>query len=199
MKTMKVKETLKVKVEGKELQIEKGTPLGKVFELAGVKDALGGKLGDRIIDLQTPLLEGGEIKPIYRKDPESLEIMRHSLAHIMAQALKELYGTEKVHLGVGPTTDEGFYYDVEVEGHRITEEDLPKIEEKMREIIKRDYPILRRELEREEALELFDRLKEKYKIDIIRNIPPEDIISVYQQGEFIDLCRGPHLPSTGKA
>jgi len=93
--------------------------------------------------------------------------MRHSLAHIMAQALKETYGDDKVHLGVGPTTEDGFYYDVEIEGVRISEEDLPKIEKKMREIISRNYPILRRELTRE--------------------------------GEFIDLCKGPHLPSTGKA
>ncbi len=199
MGTMKVKDKVKITIDGKEVEVEKGTPLGKVFELAGIKDALGGKLGDRIIDLQTPIREGGQIKPIYRNDPESLEIMRHSLAHIMAQALKELYGTTKVHLGVGPTTEEGFYYDVEVEGHRITEEDLPKIEEKMREIIKRDYPILRKELEREEAIKLFEELKEKYKVEIIKDISPDDVISVYQQGDFIDLCRGPHLPSTGKA
>ncbi len=199
MKTMKAKEKIRVSIEGKDYEVERGTPLGKIFELAGIKEALGGKIGEEIIDLQTPVNEGGEIKPIYRGDPESLEILRHSLAHIMAQALKELYGAEKVHLGVGPTTEEGFYYDVEVEGHRITEEDLPKIEEKMREIIRRDYPILRRELEREEAIKLFEKLKEKYKIDIINRIPPEEAISVYQQGDFIDLCRGPHLPSTGKA
>jgi len=196
---MEIKEKIKVLIDGKEYEVEKGTTLGKIFELAGVKDALGGKFGERIIDLQTPVLESGDIKPIYKKDPESLEILRHSLAHIMAQALKELYGTEKVHLGIGPTTEEGFYYDVEVEGHRITEEDLPKIEEKMKEIIKRDYPILRRELEREEAIKLFERLKEKYKIDIIGRIPPEEVISVYEQGDFIDLCKGPHLPSTGRA
>ncbi len=199
MKTMKAKEKIRVSIEGKDYEVERGTPLGKIFELAGIKEALGGKIGEEIIDLQTPVNEGGKIKPIYRGDPESLEILRHSLAHIMAQALKELYGAEKVHLGVGPTTEEGFYYDVEVEGHRITEEDLPKIEEKMREIIRRDYPILRRELEREEAIKLFEKLKEKYKIDIINRIPPEEAISVYQQGDFIDLCRGPHLPSTGKA
>ncbi len=196
---MKVKEKIKVSIEGKEIEVEKGTPLGEIFKIAGIEDALGGKIGDRIIDLQTPVMEGGEIKPVRKSDPESLEILRHSLAHIMAQALKELYGTEKVHLGVGPTTEEGFYYDVEVEGHRITEDDLPKIEEKMREIIKRDYPILRKELEREEAIKLFEKLKEKYKIEIINRIPPEEVISVYEQGDFIDLCKGPHLPSTGKA
>ena len=192
-------EKIKVVVKGKEYEVEKGTPLGKIFEIAGIKDALGGVINGKIIDLQTPVRESGEIKPVYKGSKESLEIMRHSLAHIMAQALKELYGAKKVHLGVGPTTEEGFYYDVEVDGHKITEEDLPKIEKKMKEIIERDYPILRKELSREEAIKLFEELKEKYKIDIIKNIPEDEIISVYEQGDFIDLCKGPHLPSTGKA
>ena len=192
-------EKIKVFIEGKEIEVEKGTPLGEVLKRAGIRDALGGKLGDEILDLQTPVREGGELKPVFKGDPESLEILRHSLAHIMAQALKEIYGTRKVHLGVGPTTEEGFYYDVEVEGHRITEEDLPKIEEKMREIIRRDYPILRREISREEAIKLFEDLKEKYKIEIINRIPQDEVISVYEQGDFVDLCKGPHLPSTGQA
>ncbi len=192
-------ESIRITINGKEYEVEKGMPLGELFKLAGVKKAIGGKLGDRILDLQSPVTEPGEIKPITRKDAESLEILRHSLAHIMAQALKEIYGDKRVHLGVGPTTEEGFYYDVEVEGHSVTEEDLPKIEKKMREIIKRDYPILRHELSREEAVKLFKELGEKYKIDIISKIPPEEVISVYKQGDFIDLCRGPHLPSTGRA
>ncbi len=190
---------IRVLIDGREILVDRGTPLGEVLRSAGVEGAIGGKIGDRILDLQTPVTEGGEIKPIFKGDPDSLEILRHSLAHIMAQALKEIYGAEKVHLGVGPTTEEGFYYDVEVEGHTVTEEDLPKIEEKMREIIRRDYPILRREIGREEAIKLFEDLKEKYKIDIINRIPPEEVISVYEQGEFVDLCKGPHLPSTGQA
>ncbi len=198
MKTMSVKEKVRVRVNGKDLDVESGTPLGEIFRRAGVEGALGGRLGDRIMDLQTPVYESGEIKPIYRNDPESLEILRHSLAHILAQALKELYGAEKVHLGIGPPTEEGFYYDVEVEGHRVTEEDLPRIEEKMREIVRRDYPIVREELDRETALSLFERLKEKYKVEIINRIPPDEPITVYRQGGFVDLCRGPHLPSTGR-
>ncbi len=194
-----MEEKIRVFIDGKEIEVDRGTPVGEVLKIAGVEGAIGVKLEDKILDLQTPLREGGNLKPVFEGDPEGLEIMRHSLAHIMAQALKELYGTEKVHLGVGPTTEEGFYYDVEVEGHRITEEDLPRIEEKMREIIKRDYPILRRELSREEAIRLFEGLKERYKIDIINSIPPDEVISVYQQGDFVDLCKGPHLPSTGRA
>jgi len=188
---------LRVVLNGKEYEVEEGKKLGDFFKEVGIEGALGAKLGGTIIDLQTPIRESGEFVPIYRQDPESLEIMRHSLSHIMAQALKEIYGREVVHLGVGPTTEEGFYYDVEVEGTRIREEDLPKIEQKMKEIVERNYPILRRELDRDSALRLFERLKEHYKLDIIRRIDPQDVISVYEQGDFIDLCRGPHVPSTG--
>jgi threonyl-tRNA synthetase len=187
---------LRVVLNGKEYGVEEGKKLGDFFKEVGIEGALGAKLGGTIIDLQTPIRESGELVPIYRQDPESLEIMRHSLSHIMAQALKEIYGREVVHLGVGPTTEEGFYYDVEVEGTRIREEDLPKIEQKMKEIIERNYPILRRELDRESAVKLFEQLKEHYKLDIIRRIDPQDVISVYEQGDFIDLCRGPHVPST---
>jgi threonyl-tRNA synthetase len=188
---------LRVVLNGKEYEVEEGKRLGDFFKEVGIEGALGAKLGGKIIDLQTPIRESGELVPIYKGDPESLEIMRHSLSHIMAQALKEIYGKEVVHLGVGPTTEEGFYYDVEVEGTRIREEDLPKIEQKMKEIIERNYPILRRELDRDSAIRLFEQLKEHYKLDIIKRIDPHDVISVYEQGDFVDLCRGPHVPSTG--
>jgi threonyl-tRNA synthetase len=188
---------LRVVLNGKEYEVEEGKKLGDFFKEVGIEGALGAKLGGKIIDLQTPIRESGELVPIYKEDPESLEIMRHSLSHIMAQALKEIYGKDVVHLGVGPTTEEGFYYDVEVEGTRIREEDLPKIEQKMKEIIERNYPILRRELDRDSAIRLFEQLKEHYKLDIIKRIDPHDVISVYEQGDFVDLCRGPHVPSTG--
>ncbi len=190
-------EKVQVRINDKELLVDKGTSLGEVFKALGIEDAIGGKSGSRLIDLLTPIRENIEIVPIFRQDPESLEIMRHTLSHIMAQALKELYGYEKVHLGVGPTTEEGFYYDVEVEGHTISSEDLPKIEEKMREIISRNYPLFRKELSREEAIKLFSDMKENYKLDIIARIDPQDTISVYGQDGFTDLCRGPHVPSTG--
>ncbi len=187
----------KVVFNGVEYNVKEGTTVGQFFERVGVRDALGAKLNGKILDLQTPIRENGHIAPIYQKDPESLEIMRHSLSHIMAQALKEIYGKEVVHLGVGPTTEEGFYYDVEVEGVRIKEEDLPKIEERMKDIVKRNLPILRKELGREQAIELFESLKEHYKLDIIKRIDEQDVISVYEQGDFVDLCRGPHVPYTG--
>jgi len=164
------------------------------------KKIIGGIFNREIIDVHTPMNESGELKLITKKDKESLELLRHSLAHIMAQALKELYGDTKVHLGIGPTTEHGFYYDIEVEDKRLTEEDLPKIEEKMKEIINKNCEIQREELPREEALKLFEDKKEIYKLDIIQNqIAENEPISVYKQCEFIDLCRGPHLPSTGEA
>lgn len=165
-----------------------------------IKGVVGGIFNGEIIDIHTPIKKDGSIRFLTKKDSESLEILRHSLAHIMAQALKELYGDENVHLGIGPTTEHGFYYDVEVEGKRLTEDDLPVIEEKMKEIIKRDCSIKRYELPRAEALDLFEKKREIYKIDIIKHqIPENEPISVYQQCEFIDLCRGPHIPSTGEA
>jgi len=160
------------------------------------KDIIGISIDGIIYDLQTPIHHGGTLKPITKQDKESLDILRHSLAHIMAQALKEIYGDEKVHLGIGPTTEDGFFYDVEVEGHHIGEEDLKIIEDKMREIIKRSLDIKRKELSREEALKFFENKKEVYKLDIINSLPNDARISVYEQGEFVDLCRGPHIPNT---
>ncbi|MEJ5339758.1 MAG: threonine--tRNA ligase [Aquificaceae bacterium] len=190
-------EKVSVRVNGKELFIDKGTPLGDVFKTLGIENAVGGKSGSRLVDLLTPIRESMEITPIFKEDPESLHIMRHTLSHIMAQALKELYGYDRVHLGVGPTTEEGFYYDVEIEGHTLSSEDLPKIEEKMREIIAKNYPLFRKELQREESIRLFSEMKEKYKLEIIDRIDPQETISVYGQDGFTDLCRGPHVPSTG--
>ena len=163
------------------------------------KDIIGISIDGIIYDLQTPIYHGGTLKPITKQDKESLDILRHSLAHIMAQALKEIYGDEKVHLGIGPTTEDGFFYDVEVEGYHIGEEDLKIIEDKMREIIKRSLDIKRKELSREEALKFFENKKEVYKLDIINSLPNDARISVYEQGEFVDLCRGPHIPNTALA
>jgi threonyl-tRNA synthetase (EC 6.1.1.3)/Ser-tRNA(Thr) hydrolase (EC 3.1.1.-) len=175
-----------------------GVELLKALNLDS-KDIIGISIDGIIYDLQTPIYHGGTLKPITKQDKESLDILRHSLAHIMAQALKEIYGDEKVHLGIGPTTEDGFFYDVEVEGHHIGEEDLKIIEDKMREIIKRSLDIKRKELSREEALKFFENKKEVYKLDIINSLPNDARISVYEQGEFVDLCRGPHIPNTALA
>lgn len=125
-----------------------------------------------------------------------LDTLRHSTAHVMAQAICELYPTEAVQLGIGPTIEHGFYYDVDMES-RIHDEDLIKIEDKMKEIIKRDDPVERFECTREEALEIFAQRGQKYKIELINDLPEGEPISYYTQGDkFIDLCRGPHVEST---
>ncbi len=125
-----------------------------------------------------------------------LETLRHSTAHVMAQAICELYPTETVQLGIGPTIENGFYYDIDMES-RILDEDLIKIEDKMKEIIKRDDEITRFEATREEALKLFADRGQKYKLELIRDLPEGETISYYTQGDkFIDLCRGPHVEST---
>ncbi|GAB6072552.1 threonine--tRNA ligase [Venenivibrio stagnispumantis] len=184
----------------KKYTINIGERLKDIIQKEGLKDIIGAVYDNQIIDIHTPIKTDGVLKAITKKDKESLEILRHSLAHIMAQALKRLYGNEKVHLGIGPTTEVGFYYDVEIEGKRITEEDLPVIEEEMKKIIKENLQVEREEIKREEAIKLFEKMREIYKIEIIKHdIPENETISIYKQGEFIDLCRGPHIPSTGLA
>jgi len=194
---------IKVKIKDKTIEVEKGTPVGKILEKANIKGAIGAIVKplfnnseEKIFDTQTPLNFDAEIRPIYKGSKEGLAIMRHTLAHILAQALSEIYGRTKVHLGIGPTTENGFFYDVEIEGVHLKEEDLPQIEEKMKEIVKRALPIERKVLSREEAKNLFENLKEKYKLQIIENLPEEEEITIYQQGDFIDLCKGPHVPTT---
>jgi len=125
-----------------------------------------------------------------------LETLRHSTSHILAAAVQELYPGAK--LGIGPAIEDGFYYDFDIPNTTLTLEDLPKIEEKMREIIKKDEPFERQELSKEEALKLFEKRKEKYKVELIKGIP-EEKVSIYKTGKFTDLCRGPHIKSTGQA
>ena len=119
----------------------------------------------------------------------------HTTAHILAQAVKRLFPNYK--LTIGPSIENGFYYDFDVE-KPFTEEDISKIEEEMKKIIKEDLTIERMELSREEAIKLMEEREEPYKVEIIKDLPEDEILSFYKQGEFIDLCRGPHLPSTGK-
>ncbi len=169
--------------EIKKINLPKGLPIGFKFQ-------------GKILDWHTPFEEReGELvlEPLYSDSPCTLEILRHTTSHILAQAVKELFPEAK--LGIGPATEDGFYYDIDYK-RPFTEEDLRKIEKKMEEIIKRDFPLERRELSKEEAEKLFRELKEDYKIELIREIP-EDYVSIYIQDQFVDLCRGPHLLSTG--
>ncbi|AKQ33445.1 threonine--tRNA ligase [Candidatus Coxiella mudrowiae] len=158
------------------------------------KAALAAKVDDCWVDTSYLLQEDASLKIITDKDPEGLEIIRHSTAHLLAHAVKELFPTAQV--TIGPVIEDGFYYDFAFE-RSFTPEDLEKIEKKMHEIAEANLRVERRVLTREEALALFEGMNEKYKVEIIRDIPAEETVTAYQQGNFIDLCRGPHIPRTG--
>ncbi|MFJ5965206.1 threonine--tRNA ligase [Bacillus sp. NPDC093026] len=162
------------------------------------KKALAGKLNGKEIDLRTPLLESGTIEIITDKSEEALDIMRHSTAHLLAQAIKRIYGKEHhVQLGVGPVIENGFYYDVDLDV-AITPEDLPKIEKEMKKIINSNLPIERIEVSKEEAKARFEAIGDELKLELLEAIPEGEVVTIYEQGEFFDLCRGIHVPSTGK-
>ena len=162
-----------------------GTAEGR--EIAAVR------VNGRSADL-TASVEEGEVSPIYVDSEEGVSILRHSTAHVMAQAVKELFPETKI--TIGPAIETGFYYDFDY-APGFTEEDLSRIEERMREIITKDLPIHRRVLKKAEAIELFRKWGEDFKVELISDIE-DDEVSIYFQDGFTDLCRGPHLPSTGK-
>lgn len=157
--------------------------------------ALAGKVNGKLVDLSHPISENSTVSIVTDKDPEGLEIIRHSTSHLMAQAVKELY--PQAQITIGPVIENGFYYDFSLPKH-LTNEDLPLIEKKMDEIVKRDLPIVREEMDRDEAVKYFNSIGEHYKAEIIGSIPAGETISLYRQGDYVDLCRGPHVPSTGR-
>ncbi|KWX78286.1 threonyl-tRNA synthase [Paenibacillus riograndensis] len=161
------------------------------------KNAAAGKLNGVVVDLATPLQEGALVEIVTLDSPEGLEVMRHSTAHLMAQAVRRLFGTKEVKLGVGPVIEDGFYYDMDLE-HPLNPEDLLKIEKEMERIVTENLPIIRKEVSRKEALERFGELGDPYKLELIEALPEDSVITIYEQGEFFDLCRGPHVPSTAK-
>jgi len=163
------------------------------------KKALAVELDGRLLDLARPLEAGGSIGIITRDDPRALEIIRHDTAHVLAEAVQELFpGTQ---VTIGPNVEDGFYYDF-ARNEPFSLDDLPRIEKRMKEIVDRDEPIAREVWSRQEAIAHFEGIGETYKASIIRDIPGGEPITVYRQGNWKDLCRGPHLPSTrhvGKA
>src|SRR5438128_1530902 len=159
------------------------------------KAAVAVKIDGRPRDLATLIDHDAAVAIITRDMPEGVEILRHDAAHVMAEAVKELYPETQVTFG--PATETGFYYDF-ARDTPFTPEDLARIEERMREIVKRDEPISREIWNRDEAVRFFGGIGERYKAEYIGEIPPEEEISVYRQGDFVDLCLGPHLPSTGR-
>ncbi len=161
------------------------------------KIAVAGKVDGKVVDINTPISSDVALEIVTLENAEGLEVMRHSTAHLLAQAIKRIYGADNVKLGIGPVIEDGFYYDIDLE-QSITPEDLSKIEKDMEKIVKENLPIVRREVSRQEALRIFEEVSDPLKLELIRDLPEGVAITLYDQGEFFDLCRGPHLPSTGR-
>ncbi|KWY09934.1 threonine--tRNA ligase [Enterococcus faecium] len=183
--------------DGAVKEFESGTTTLAIAESISkslAKKALAGKVNGKLVDLTRPIEEDASIEIITPDHEDALGLVRHSAAHLMAQAMRRLY--PNIHFGVGPAIDSGFYYDTDNGQNQVTAEDLLAIEAEMMKIVKENLPIERRVLSKQEALEIF--ASDPYKVELISELPEEEVITAYQQGEFIDLCRGPHVPSTGR-
>jgi threonyl-tRNA synthetase len=159
------------------------------------RNALAARIDGRLCDLTALITHDATLALITDREPEGLELLRHSCAHLMAMAVKQLYPDAQV--TIGPVIEDGFYYDFAY-SRPFTPEDLEQIEMRMRELSRADIPLQRSELPREAAIRLFEGRGEAYKCEIIRDLPQEAVVSLYRQGDFVDLCRGPHVPSTGR-
>src|SRR3954464_4347732 len=157
--------------------------------------ALGAKVNGKLVDLGTRIDSDAELAIVTERDPEGVDILRHSTAHLLAQAVKQLFPEAQV--TIGPVIENGFYYDFAYK-RPFTPEDLEAIEKRRAGLAKKDIPVSREEWKREDAVKFFHSIGEKYKAEIIGAIPSVEGISLYREGDFIDLCRGPHVPSTGK-
>jgi len=159
------------------------------------KKAIAVKLDGQLTDLTGPIEAPATIEFVTRDSAEALELIRHDCAHVMAEAVQELFpGTQ---VTIGPAIENGFYYDFYREGQPFTVDDLPAIEAKMREIIQKNAAFVREEHDRDEAIAFFNARGEAFKAELIRDLPPSDTITFYKQGDWLDLCRGPHMRSTG--
>ncbi|WP_284386039.1 TGS domain-containing protein, partial [Bacillus safensis] len=181
--------------DGKVKEFSAGTTIAEIASSISPslrKKAVAGKVNGQMVDLNEQLNSDAGLSIVTLDSKEGLEVMRHTSAHVLAQAVKRLY--DNVTLGIGPVIENGFYYDMKL-NQTLSVEDLAVIEKEMKNIINENHPIQRKEVSFEEAEALFAH--DPYKLDILKGLPPQEAITVYQQGEFIDLCRGPHLPSTG--
>ncbi len=181
---------IRVSVSGTDRDVEPGLTAG---ELLADPQAVAAKVDGRLVDLTAPVDREATVEAVHFDTDEGRDVFWHSSSHLMAQAVRQLYPDAKV--TIGPAVPEGFYYDFDV-SKPFTEEDLPKIEARMRELVKARIPVVHRWFDRSEAIEFFERRGEVYKVELIRSLPDERI-SVYEQGDFVDLCRGPHVPNTG--
>jgi threonyl-tRNA synthetase len=187
-------ELIEVKVDKSTHSVEKNTPISGFLEKLGLeKKALFARLNGHLVSLDTPLVEDAELEWVDKESEEALDALRHSASHLLAHAVLELFpGTQT---GIGPAVENGFYYDF-LRDLPFTPEDLEKIERKMREIVRKDVPIERVILPKNEALKLFEDMGQELKVELIQE-KGEDKVSNYRQEDFIDFCRGPHVPSTG--
>ncbi|MBI4596047.1 MAG: threonine--tRNA ligase, partial [Candidatus Tectomicrobia bacterium] len=182
--------------DGRKQSFPKGTASLQVISAMkphNWEEVLAVKVNGKTVDLTHPLMESAQLEPVMFLSEEGQEIYRHTTSHIMAQAVKSLFPGVKI--TIGPSIEDGFYYDFDYD-KTFTPEDLTVIEHKMAEIIALQLPLVRTERTSEEAIKLFEEKGESYKVELIREIN-EEKVTLYQQGDFIDLCRGPHLPSTG--
>ncbi|NOY64194.1 MAG: threonine--tRNA ligase [Nitrospirae bacterium] len=182
---------IKVKIKDRVKDIEKGSLTDYLRSVSAVAI----KIDSRIIDTTCldSISDDSTVEVITADSPEGLDIYRHSTSHVMAHAVKRLF--PQVKIAIGPSTDDGFYYDFDID-KPFTPEDIEKIEEEMKRIIEADTPFIRKEMDRLEAIEFFKKLGETYKVELLQEIEDEKV-SLYEEGDFVDLCRGPHLPSTG--
>src|SRR5882672_9711000 len=170
-----------------------GADLAKAVGPGLAKAALAIRVNGEVRDLQRPLEDGATVSVLTNKDPQALDVLRHSSAHVLATAVRQLF--PKAQIGFGPPIDDGFYYDFDI-GRPFTPEDLESIEKKMGEVTKADYAFTREEVSRAEAKKRFT--DDPLKLERIDDLKEGEVISVYTDGPFVDLCRGPHVPSTGK-
>jgi threonyl-tRNA synthetase len=193
---------VRIEIQIKNWGSKKVAPGTTIMELLGdvspklQKEALAARINGDIVGLLTPLQEDCTLETVSFDDPEGAEVYRHTASHVLAQAVKRIYGN--VRLGIGPPISNGFYYDFDFKGNPIKTEDLEKIEQEMVQIVKEDLPLERLEISREQALQMFKEKGEDYKVELINDLDEGVKITCYRQGDFIDLCAGPHLPSTGK-
>ncbi|HEY6911138.1 MAG TPA: threonine--tRNA ligase, partial [Myxococcales bacterium] len=187
--------------DGSSKQVPAGTPVGEFVKTqigAGLaRAALYAKLDDEELDLSRPLQRGGKLTVFTQKQREGLDLIRHDAAHVVASVVQRLFpGTQ---VTIGPHTEEGFYYDF-FRKEPFTPEDLEKIEKAANEEVKKDLPFVRKEVSREEALRLFEKLGEKFKVEIVEDIFAKGAktLTIYSHGDWVDFCLGPHAPSTGK-
>ncbi|MBS5946732.1 MAG: TGS domain-containing protein, partial [Peptoniphilus harei] len=184
--------------DGSKKEYESGVKVSKItgdISQGLLRDSLGAVVNGEILGLDDEVYEDSDFKVVKFEDIEGKKILWHTASHLMAYAIKELYPEAK--FAIGPSTETGFYYDLDLE-HRFVDEDLKAIEDKMKELAKKDLPVEKIEVSREEALKYFKEQNQDYKVELIEDLPEDEKITMYKIGGFTDLCKGPHLLSTKK-